>query len=347
LTRLLRRVGCSEEAASDTADALLEADLRGYAFEGALQFPSLLRAIQANQVNAQATPRVVHEREASLLIDGDGGVPPFVGKFAARLVIQRARSAGCCVAGLVNCEALYMLGYFAGHIAEAGLVGLVASAGRPRVHPYGGIDPILGTNPLAIAIPTEAGPPVLLDIATSAMAFGAALETAFDRELLPEGVAIGPDGEPTRDVKRAADGALSPFGGHKGFALGLCIGLLAGPLVGGAVGRALADVPGSGRRSARGHLMVAIDAAAFGDPAAFRRAVSLHLREVKGSRRAPGVDAIRIPGERSFAERARRLREGVPIPARVLEATRAIAHELDVAAPELEAGGPDRTGRVP
>jgi LDH2 family malate/lactate/ureidoglycolate dehydrogenase len=125
-------------------------------------------------------------------------------------------------------------------------------------------------------------------------------------------------------------GALTSFGGHKGFGLGLCVGILAGPLVGAAVGQALEQPPRPGRRTNRGTLMIAVDPGSFGDPDEFRRAVSAHLREIGDSRRRPGAAGIRIPGERAHAERARRLREGVPIDGAVLRDLEALAREWGV-----------------
>jgi LDH2 family malate/lactate/ureidoglycolate dehydrogenase len=332
---LLVAVGCSEADAVQTTDALLEADLRGYPFEGCRHLPALLRDLRAGQVTAKARPRIVEERSASALVDGDGGPAPVGGSFAVRVAVQKAAQAGCCAVGLVNTDPLYMLGYFGEEMARAGLVGIIASAGRPRVHPPGGVDPILGTNPLTIAVPTDGEVPLIVDFATSGLAFGTVQDAGRRGRRLPEGVAIGPDGCPTRDPAEAVAGALTAFGGYKGFGLALCVGLLAGPLVGGTVGRAMAEAPRPGRRTNRGTLLVAVDPAAFGDPRAFRDAVTVHLREIEQSARAPGVEAIRLPGERSRAERTRRLREGLPVEESVLDELEALAHDLGIGTPRL------------
>ena len=341
---LLTRAGCPEGAAADIADWLLEADLRGYAFEGCMHLPPLLRELHAGRVNAAAQPRILHERPGSALVDGDGGASPVGGLFAAAVAVRKARASGCCAVGLVNTDPLYMLGYVVDRIAQAGLVGIALSAGRPRVHPPGGIDPILGTNPVAIALPTETDTPLVVDFATSSLAFGALGQAQRRGERLPAGAAIGPDGRPTRDPGVAAAGALSAFGGHKGFALALCVGLLAGPLVGAAVGEALGRPAQPGRRTNRGALLLAVDPASFGEPAEFRRAVSAHLREIKGSRRHPGVTEIRIPGDRSRAARRQRLRDGIPIDPSVLHELETLARAWGVPFPELAGrGDPART----
>ena len=196
---LLVAAGCSEAAGIQTAEALLEADLRGYAFEGCRHLPALVRDLRAGRVNARARPRIVEERPASALVDGDGGPAPVGGSFAVDVAVRKAGQAGCCAVGLVNTDPLYMLGYFGERLARAGLVGIIGSAGRPRVHPPGGVDPILGTNPLTIAIPSAGDAPLIVDFATSRLAFGFVLEAERRGQRLPEGVAIGPDGHRTCD----------------------------------------------------------------------------------------------------------------------------------------------------
>jgi LDH2 family malate/lactate/ureidoglycolate dehydrogenase len=332
---LLVSAGCPDGAAADTADVLVEADLRGYGFEGCMHLVPLLRDLHAGRVNAAARPRILEERPASALVDGDGGAAPVGGIFATDLAVRKARASGCCAVGLVNTDPLYMLGYFAERMARAGVVGIVASVGRPRVHVPGGIDPILGTNPLAIGIPAATDQPLVVDLATSSLAFGAVLEAQRRGGRLPEGAAVDAAGRPTRDPAAAVTGALTAFGGHKGFGLALCAGLLAGPLIGAAVGQAIALPPRQGRRTNRGTLLIGLDPESFGDAGEFGRAVGAHLSEIKQSRRIPGVSEIRIPGERSRRERARRVQTGVPVQTAVLRELEALARESGVSFPSL------------
>src|SRR5690606_8255515 len=158
---------------------------------------------------------------------------------------------------------------------EAGLVGMVFSnAWPPRVHAVGGIDRVLGTNPLAIGIPND-GDPVVVDMATSATAIGHVRMASHAGQGIPPGVAIDGGGKPTTDPAAAIAGALSPLGGAKGFGLGLCVALLSGPVIGAVLGDRLDRVSGQGDGEAgqRGHLFIALDPAAFGDPAAARAGV--------------------------------------------------------------------------
>ncbi|MEE9276096.1 MAG: Ldh family oxidoreductase [bacterium] len=332
MERLLTAAGCGGEAAMATADVLIEADLRGYGSHGLLRLPDMLERIRSGRIDPQARPRIIEEREGSALVDGGRALGPVAAIFGASLAARKARKAGCCAVGVVNGDHICLTGYYAERIARAGLAGIVTSVTQPLVHPLGGSERLLGTNPLAIALPTEGDAPVLLDFATSEIAFGTVLKARVRGEKLPEGAAVGPDGQPTTDAAAAAQGALAPFGGHKGYGLNLFLGLLAGPLLGAKVGKPLGAAVRSGRYD-KGDLFVAIDPAAFGDPAVFRRAVSAHIEELKGSRQAEGAGGVRIPGERGFAERERRLREGAPIEERVWDEVAGLAEGLGVSMP--------------
>jgi LDH2 family malate/lactate/ureidoglycolate dehydrogenase len=222
-------------------------------------------------------------------------------------------------------------------MARAGLVGMVFTNTFPiRVHPAGGIDPLLGTNPLAFGFPVAGQDPVVVDLATSTSAIGHVRIASYSNASIPPGVAIDRQGNPTLDAQAALDGALTPLGGHKGFALGLAVGLLSGPMIGALIGSELAQAiaAGQGERS-RGHLFIAIDPGAFGDAALNERRIAAYLSELKSSRKAPGVAEIRIPGERGHWAKKQAIRNGVRLPASIWNNTLKIAGELGVDPPRL------------
>jgi L-2-hydroxycarboxylate dehydrogenase (NAD+) len=332
MEQLLGAAGCDADAARTAADVLLEADLRGYGTHGLLRLPTMIRRLRSGMINPAARPRVMMERAGSALVDADRALGPVGALFGARLVSRKAGTAGTAAVGVVNGDHICMAGYYVEQIARAGHVGLITSVTQPLVHPLGGSERLLGTNPLAIAIPIAGREPLLLDFATSEIAYGSVLAAKARGERLPPGVALGPDGMPTTDPGLAAQGALAPFAGHKGFGLCLFLGLLAGPLLGAMVGKPLGQAVREGHYD-KGDLFIALDPAAFTDPTGFRDAVQAHLDEVKACRKAPGVTEIRLPSERARAERARRLREGVPIEGEVWQEVGEIARELHVRLP--------------
>ena len=198
--------------------------------------------------------------------------------------------------------------YYVEKIARAGLVGIHTASSSRMVAPLGGTRPALGTNPIAIGLPS-AGDPVVLDMGTSAFMMSEVMHRERLGQELPDGVALGPDGVPTRDPAAARAGALLPFGGHKGFGLALMIqalGLLAG---------ASADL-----EKDNGYLFVVFKPELLKPLDEFKAEVSALVARVKSVPRADGVAEIRIPSERAFRSREQLLREGIEIDRSVYEA---------------------------
>jgi L-2-hydroxycarboxylate dehydrogenase (NAD+) len=336
MERLLTAAGCSPENAAPTADVFLEADLRGHSLQGLDHMWTTLSDLRSGRMNGNCRPRIIVEHAASVIVDGESGPGQVGAIFASDVATRKAREAGMCAVGLRDAGDIFMLGYYAERIARDGLIGIVlTNTYPPRVHAPGGIDPVLGTNPVAFGIPTAEQDPIIVDMATSTWAIGRVRLAGYHGEEIPEGIAIGPDGQPTRDPALAMQGALCPMAGHQGFGLGLSVGLLSGPLVGAAIGESLANAMKDHRRASacRGHMVMAIDPAAFGEPQAFRDAASAYRDEIRTSRTAPGANRVRIPGERGFALRRAQLREGVRIYEAVWHRTARLAADLGVDMP--------------
>jgi L-2-hydroxycarboxylate dehydrogenase (NAD+) len=226
---------------------------------------------------------------------------------ATRAAIERAKPHG---AGLVAVTNIWMSGrsaYYVEMAARAGLVAIHTVAAHPLVAPLGGARPALGTNPIAFGFPLE-GDPLVIDLGTSAF-MGTDLQ--FRQRLglpLPDGVAIDEQGRPTTDAGAARRGALLPFGGHKGYALAVAMHAL-GVLAGGAASPAR-----------DGYLVIAFRPDLFLPLDEYRRALAAEVAALKATPRQPGVEEIRIPGERAYRERARLAREGLEIDARIRDA---------------------------
>jgi LDH2 family malate/lactate/ureidoglycolate dehydrogenase len=266
-------------------------------------------------------------------VDGGLSLGPVGAMYGAEVAIRKAKDSGCCAVGVINTNHICMAGIYVERIARAGLAGILTSVTQPIAHVMGGFERLLGTNPIAIAVPTGEGDPILVDFATTTISFGTVMNARVRGESIPEGTALGSGGDPITDPAEVTQGALTPFAEHKGFGLSLVLGLLAGPLLGAKVGKDLARAITEKNHYDKGDLFIAIDPASFGDPTAFFEAVRAHLGEVKSSPLAPGFSEIRIPGERSFAERKKRLREGVPIERKVWEEVSALADRLGVSMP--------------
>ena len=252
--------------------------------------------------------KVLRETDVSLAFDGGNNVGMLALYHASEATIKKAAGHGIALVSVTDAWMSGRSAYYVEMIAKAGLVAIHTAASSQLVAPPGGTRPILGTNPIAISVPSSRGP-IVLDMGTSAFMMTEVLLRERLGEPLPEGVAIGPDGEPTTDAALARRGALLPFGGYKGFGLALmmqAMGLLAG-------------FGANGERD-YGYLFIAFKPDLLGPADVFERRVTELIDRVKATPKQPGVDEIRIPSERAFRTRERLLREGLEIDRLVFDA---------------------------
>ncbi len=326
------RVGMPSGDARAVAELMAEADLQGSDGHGAIRLPQYVRRIRAGGVNLRPMIRVVRERAGMALVDGDNGMGHLVMKRAAEVAIAKARDSGVAWVGARMSNHAGPASLYARMPLAHDMVGLYLAVGNANhLPPWGGMDLLLSTNPIAAAIPTASGAPLVLDMATTVAAFGKVKAKAARGEPMPEGWMIDREGKPLTDPKRAEEGFLLPIGGYKGYGLALVVGLLAGTLNGAAMGRDVIDFNHDDRSTTNtGQAIVAIDPAAFGDVGAFKAAVDRVLRDLRASHRLPGVDRIRIPGERSHEKREAQSRDGIALAPGVLANLAQLADELKI-----------------
>jgi len=326
---LLRKQGANEEEANATAEVLAEADLRGFASHGVLRLPYILRALKRGTITAKAKVKIEKETLATALVDGGHGLGHPVATRAMKLAIEKAKKHGIGAVGTFNTNHFGIAGYYAEMAMKEGLIGIVTTTTDALVHPWGGVEPFLGTNALAIGFPTE--PPVLLDMAMSVAARGKLVDATKKKQKIPDNWAVDSEGRPTTDPAEGLKGALSPFGGPKGYALAFAMELLAGPLVRAGVGKGIDGTlePVKGF-STKGDFMIAIDPSAFIAPKEFKARVKDYVKEIKASKKAPGVQEIMVPGEPELKTREKRLKEGIPISDEVWAELEQAAKELGV-----------------
>jgi LDH2 family malate/lactate/ureidoglycolate dehydrogenase len=293
----LHGVGYDHEEARIIADHVIDAALCGYEYSGLAKILNLVESPSWKRPRRLMT--VMRETDVSIAYDGGNNVGMLSLYYAAEATIKKAAAHGI---ALVSVNDAWMSGrsaYYVEMIAKAGLIAIHTAASSRLVAPFGGAKAMLGTNPLAIAVPSSREP-IVLDMGTSAYMMTEVLLRERLGEPLPEGVAIGPDGEPTTDAALARRGALLPFGGYKGFGLALMIqalGLLAGA--------------GSDQESDYGYLFIAFKPDLIGPADVFNRQVTALIDRIKATPRQAGVDDIRIPSERAFRSREQLSREGL------------------------------------
>jgi LDH2 family malate/lactate/ureidoglycolate dehydrogenase len=213
------------------------------------------------------------------------------------------------------------------------MVGIYGAASSVNhMAPWGGTEPLLGTNPIAVAIPAGDEAPVILDIATSLASNGAIRTHQLEGRPMPEGwVQNRTDGAPITDPGAINHGTYLPMGDYKGSGLSIIIGLLAGPLNGAAFGRDIKDfaAPPSGELNV-GQFVIALDVARFVPPDLFKAEVDRHIRDLASSRQLPGVEEIRVPGQGRAARRTEREKDGIPLSATVVAQVDEVAKSLGI-----------------
>lgn len=294
--RAFRAHGISEADARQTAEVLVTADAMGKHSHGLLRLPRFVQGIEHGNADPKGTINVVSENDGAVAVDGAARLGPVVASTAAAEAMDRAESHGVGAVGVHNTNHLGMLGYYTDQIRREGLVSVAITNTEPAMPPYGGAEPVLGTNPIAIGLPTD--PPFNLDMSTSGIARGTVLHMKETSEELPEGVALNVDGEPTTDPEAALKGTILPFGGIKGSGLAIAVEVLAGGLVGAAMGEDVTGTYHTEDPCTKGDLFLALDPAAF-DGRDFAETAGAFLEDLKATETAAGFDEIRLPGERS------------------------------------------------
>ncbi len=307
--------GLPKEDAARCAELMTEADLTGADGHGVFRLAQYVRRLKAGGFNAHPNIRVTRSGPATALVDGDNGMGHLVMTRAANEAIVLARETGVSWVGVRRSNHAGPAGLYAEMPTAHGMIGLYAAvANANHMATWGGADLLLGTNPLAIGVPSGQGP-LVLDMATSIVAYGTVKKYGLRGLTMPEGWFVNAaTGAPITDPNRSGEGLLLPMGEYKGSSLALMIGLLAGVLNSAAFGRDVVDFNADDSSETNtGHFLVAVDIARFLPLAAFTAAVDRHVHDLRQSKRLPGVDEIRLPGDRRSQCRGERMRDGVPI----------------------------------
>lgn len=332
VTRALMSVGVPHEDASQVATLMAESDARGGDAHGVFRLPQYVKQIQQGAINPQPNIRILSERSGVALVDGDNALGHLVMKRATELAIEKARLCGVGWVGTRRSNHAGPAQIYPRMAAAQNMIGLYFCVGNANLlPPWGGTEVLLSTNPIAIAVPACEHPSIVLDMATTNTAFGKIRLKAQRNEMMPEGWMIDRQGQPLTDPKRASEGFLVPVGGPKGYGLALMFGLLAGTLNGAAFGRDVVDYTVDSKTPGNtGQAIIALDVAAFTDVEAFGQKVDQVWDVMKSSPTLPGVDEVRLPGERSAQLYRERMADGVPLGAELRKVLDELADRLGI-----------------
>ncbi|MEZ4700013.1 MAG: Ldh family oxidoreductase [Rhodothermales bacterium] len=333
-------------AAREAARILVSADLRGIDSHGVARLRAYVELLDAGAINPRPDIRILRQTRSTATVDGDNGLGLVVGPYANRLAIEKARDVGSGWVSVCNSNHYGIAGHYPLEALEHGVIGISMTNTGPSVTPLWGAQRMLGTNPIAIAFPGEEEPPIVIDLATSVVAFGKIEIAHRKQEPIPEGWALDREGNPITDPARMMDGGLllplgstRDMGGHKGYGLSAMVDILCGVLSGANWGPFAppfaAKMAQDDARVGRGigHFFGAMDLAGFIDPATFKRQIDHWIRTFRATKPAPGTDGPLIPGDPEREAEADRGVNGIPLLPPVVEDLRAVGLRCGVAFP--------------
>jgi len=303
---ILTKNGLNSEESGRVTNEILEAELRGKSAHGLAHLPRIVAFLKENKRG-----KIIIEKESDCfaLVNGNGNLGSIVASFAMKLAITKAKQHGISFVGGRTQDMFILAGNPARIALEEKMIAIVMCNSKARIAPWGGIDPVVGVNPICMAIPAKQ--PIVLDMATSRITVS---DINFAKRLgkqIPTECALDKDGNETQSPEEALLGTILPFDTYKGFGLAFMIELLAGPLVGAKGGK---TVTGS-----RGFLFIVINPKLIVDLKDFERKVSDIVLEVKRSKKKTGITDLHFPGEKSEQRKEVARLSGIEIEDAILE----------------------------
>jgi LDH2 family malate/lactate/ureidoglycolate dehydrogenase len=329
----LEDAGASPEAATVTARVLVDANRRGLDSHGVVFLTSYLTRLRVGSTRGDAHPEIVIDLPGLTVVDGHDALGPYVASFGMQQCCSKAKKSGASVALVRNSSHFGAASFYSEQAARDGCIGVVLSNSDPGLAPLGGIGPLLGTNPLAIAAPPASdGTMPSLDIATSVVAQGKIVLAEKAGAQIPDGWAIGPDGSPTTDPTEALAGAVLPMAGHKGFGLAFMIDVLTACAAGAPPSPDVVGDPESETPQGVSHCFIAVHVDTAGSRETYQRSLSELVARVHAAPRAAWAESFLAPGEpeaRASAER----RELIPLSPASVAALRNVGRRSGLAFP--------------
>ena len=330
----LTKIGMSRADAETTANALVTTDAMGVFTHGTKLLGGYLNRLKGGGYRATAAPRIEREGPGWAIIDGESALGQVGSVFAVRTAMAKAKQVGIAYVGLTNTGHIGAAGYYAVLAAREGLIGMITGNDMPSVAAPGSRGAVLGSNPIAYGIPVANGDPIILDMATAAVAGGKVYAAHQRGEPIPPTWLIGPDGKPTTDGSLYPyQASLAPMAGHKGYGFGLWCEILSGILPGGRITWEIGSwmFDDTSQPSRHNASFIAIDIAAMIPPDRFNLRLRKLIDEIHSAATADGVERVLLPGEREGILLRRAQTEGIALPPDVIAKLEVVTKEYGVA----------------
>lgn len=326
---VLTNVGLSADHADIVADSLVDANLRGVDTHGVVRLPIYVQRMEMGLIATQPQVRVERTGASTAIFDGGNGPGQVVAFRAMEEAIALANDAGTGFVAVRNSNHFGTAGYHAMRALDDDMIGIVVSHAEADVVPFGGRTPKLGTNPIAIAVPTGEYAPIVLDMATSIVAMGHVLLAAKEGRPIPDNWAVDEDGTPVTNPEKAR--AVRPMAGAKGYGLAVIVDVLSALLTGASFGVHVNRMYDNfSEPQAIGHFVGAIDVARYVSVDTFKKRIDRMIRELKSTPPVEGVEEVLLPGEPEQRTEANRRRDGIPLSREVYTELRELGQNFGV-----------------
>lgn len=338
------QIGCNEKDAATAATSLLAADLRGIDSHGVARLSGYVRLWEAKRVNTTPGITIVHETPSTAVVNGDKGLGLVVAPHVMQIAIEKAKQVGTGWVSVKNSNHFGIAGHYAMMALENDMIGIAMTNASALVAPTFSIEKLLGTNPIAVAVPAGDEPAFVADFATTTAANGKLEILQRKKTAAPQGWIQTKDGLPSTNADELkAGGALLPLGGdkehgsHKGYALGAVVDIFSGILSGANYGPWVPpfpayvpmpeDMPGQGI----GHFFGAMRIDAFRPATEFKAHMDKWISRFRSAQTAQGYDKVIIPGDPEREMEAERKKAGIPLLQMVIEDLKDLGNKLGIA----------------
>jgi ureidoglycolate dehydrogenase (NAD+) len=328
-TDILYKNGISLDDAKLVADSIIDADLHGTSSHGVSRMSIYINRIKKGGVISNPDIKLIKETTSTAVIDGGGGLGQVVSQKAVDLIMEKIKTSNIFAVSVRNSNHFGAAAYWAAQMIKDGLIGIAASNVDPSMVPTGAAAPGIGNNPFAIAVPTGVGKPIVLDMATSVVAYGKIVNAKNKGQLIPMGWALDNHGQPTTDPKEAS--MLLPVGGPKGYGLAVIIDIFTAFLSGGAFGSELGGLyKDLDKPNQTSHFFAAIRIDSFIELDLFEKSVTDYIENLKRLPLASGSDAIYFPGEIEALNKEKNFKSGILLPTAVVNELASLVEEAQI-----------------
>jgi LDH2 family malate/lactate/ureidoglycolate dehydrogenase len=336
-------VGVPEKDADTCAAVLLESDIRGIESHGLSRLKTYIDRIFSGQQNPVTKIQIVRESPTTALVDGNHGMGAVIAKKAMRIAMDKAKEFGTGSVAVRNSTHFGIAGYYPLMAVKEDLIGICVTNTRPSMAPTFGVQPLLGTNPIAFGAPTDEETPFLFDAATTIIQRGKVEVNARKGSLLPQGLVIDQDGKAATDPTAILTGlnndtnSLLPlggsgeeFGGHKGYGMATIVEILSASLQTGNFLTGLTGLAADGQKQPYGigHFFQAISIEAFTDISDFKKTTGDILRTLRNSKKGEGYDLIFTAGQKEYAASLKSIEIGVPLSPNLVDELKQLSQTL-------------------